>query len=136
MKIHLNHIPETGLVGTEEMNAASYGLDTDEIKVISPLKVSYRLLLEQDDLLVQLSVDCQLRLVCSRCLCSYEAPFEKEVKWRVPVGRDKVVDVSDDIRQEILLEYPMKPLCCEGCKGICVICGQNLNEAGCAHSNH
>ena len=135
MKIYLHRIPETGLSATEKVSASAYALDTEEVSVVSPVELSYHFVREGENLTLHFAIRCMTRLVCGRCLGAYEVPFYKEVDWIQPVGKATVVDVTDDLRQEILVEYPMKPLCQEECKGMCAVCGQNLNEAICHHSN-
>jgi len=44
----------------------------------------------------------------------------------------EILDVSEDIRAEILLEFPMNLLCSDECRGLCPECGQNLNEKSCS----
>lgn len=46
-----------------------------------------------------------------------------------------VVDITEDVRQTILLSVPLKILCREDCKGLCPICGRNLNEGRCGCTN-
>lgn len=41
------------------------------------------------------------------------------------------LDVNRLIYEEILLGFPMKVLCQEDCKGICKVCGANLNQGEC-----
>ena len=41
------------------------------------------------------------------------------------------LDVEQLLYNEILVGWPMKVLCSEDCKGICSVCGQNLNEGSC-----
>ena len=43
------------------------------------------------------------------------------------------LDVDALIADEIVLQWPMKVLCKEDCKGLCTVCGKNLNtgECGC-----
>ncbi len=41
-------------------------------------------------------------------------------------------NVSDLIREVLALAEPTQPVCREGCKGLCLNCGQDLNEASCA----
>ena len=41
------------------------------------------------------------------------------------------LDIDGLINNEILLNWPMKVLCNESCKGICKVCGKNLNEGDC-----
>ncbi|MFH1858186.1 MAG: DUF177 domain-containing protein [Candidatus Omnitrophota bacterium] len=134
MRIHLNQIPDAGLTGTDRLNAASYPLKTEELEVVSPLDVSYRLKLEGGNLLANFAIRCRMRFVCSRCLTPYETPFSVAMDLTLPVDKEKVIDVTEDIRQEMLLEVPMKPLCQESCKGVCLRCGQNLNQETCVHA--
>lgn len=83
---------------------------------------------------------------CDRCL--------KPVKMEVSICIDKDIklnEISEDLHMieeknyidgynldvdkvllcEILIGWPMKILCCEDCKGVCNVCGQNLNEGTC-----
>jgi uncharacterized protein len=42
-----------------------------------------------------------------------------------------MLDLSDVIRQYLLTDQPIKPLCEDGCLGLCPECGVNLNEEEC-----
>ena len=44
-------------------------------------------------------------------------------------GRE--LDLGPIVREQILLALPMHVLCKEDCKGLCQVCGQNLNEKEC-----
>ncbi len=41
------------------------------------------------------------------------------------------LDVDKLLYYEILIGWPTKTLCREDCKGLCSVCGQNLNEGTC-----
>lgn len=89
--------------------------------------------------------------VCSRCLESYEATVDAAVDTRLvpaPVARgeerelgtdDLETDVYDHdqidlnalLETETTLGLPMKPLCREGCRGLCPTCGASRNAAPC-----
>lgn len=65
------------------------------------------------------------------------APREEDTR----LGRDELdviffetptVDLGALAGEQVQLAVPMKPLCSEGCKGICSRCGMNLNEGACA----
>jgi uncharacterized protein len=43
----------------------------------------------------------------------------------------KVIDLDPIIREQLLLALPMSAVCTEDCKGLCPVCGQNLNEKPC-----
>jgi uncharacterized protein len=41
------------------------------------------------------------------------------------------IDIQALIKEQVLLSVPMKPVCSENCKGICVTCGKDLNAGLC-----
>jgi uncharacterized protein len=47
------------------------------------------------------------------------------------VYRGKVIDLDPILREQIVLAVPGYPVCKEGCKGLCTVCGANLNEREC-----
>lgn len=50
--------------------------------------------------------------------------------------QDYKLDLDELIRADILLELPSKYLCSEDCKGLCPVCGKNLNEGPCGCDLH
>lgn len=43
----------------------------------------------------------------------------------------EVIDLREMIKDQVLLELPLAPLCRPGCKGLCPICGSDLNFVQC-----
>ncbi|MCY1079846.1 YceD family protein [Archangium lansingense] len=43
----------------------------------------------------------------------------------------KVIDLEPIVREQVLLALPMNAVCREDCSGLCMQCGQNLNEKQC-----
>jgi uncharacterized protein len=43
----------------------------------------------------------------------------------------KVIDLDPILREQVLLALPGYPVCQDGCKGLCTVCGANLNEREC-----
>jgi len=97
-------------------------------------------------------VEATLEVVCGRCLEPFALPVdatfdlrylphaentgegEREVEeddLDTAFYRDQVIDLGELMREQFLLALPMKPLCREGCKGLCPVCGTNLNDARC-----
>ena len=71
--------------------------------------------------------------LCGRCLAPVEQPIEAEaiaLFVEIPAGVE-VCDISEDIREELLLELPMNLLCDPECKGLCPKCGADLNRGDC-----
>lgn len=93
------------------------------------------------------SLNAQVNFVidtlCDRCA----APVKREMS--IPVDHILVSSLNDEdnddfwlvesmnfnvdelIREDVLLSLPAKILCREDCKGICTMCGANLNEKQC-----
>ncbi len=86
---------------------------------------------------------------CARCLEPATLPLDVPVivtyaETEAPAGKeedaededilpieDGVIDVGSEIRDELLLALPMRPLCREDCAGICPTCGVNRNLTPC-----
>ncbi len=45
--------------------------------------------------------------------------------------RGKVIDLDPLVEEQVALAVPEYPVCREGCKGLCPVCGQNQNEKEC-----
>jgi uncharacterized protein len=94
-----------------------------------------------------------LKLICCRCAESFSQSLDKSFVveyWPDPhvekegeeheltygdleIGfyRNDEIDLCGVLSEQITLEIPMKPVCREGCKGLCEICGTNLNNSSC-----
>ncbi len=120
----------------------------------SPVSVSLSAVKEMDDYRVSGRVRVQLRLCCSRCLDNFEygidsafTIFLREGSKSVQEDGDEVelaeqdlisssfsgdeIDLLPEIGEQIVLSVPIKPLCSEGCSGLCPSCGSNLNMESC-----
>jgi uncharacterized protein len=53
---------------------------------------------------------------------------DDEALW---IDQHHLLDLSEVLRQDVLLALPMHVLCREDCKGLCPTCGNNLNEGAC-----
>ena len=42
--------------------------------------------------------------------------------------REGMIDLIEMLREQFVLALPMKPLCGEDCRGLCPVCGVNLND--------
>jgi uncharacterized protein len=65
-----------------------------------------------------------VNLECSRCLRVYNHPLEIPIDTDMDII-DDYADVGEEVRQLLLLEMPMKPVCSDTCLGICKICGKH-----------
>ena len=49
------------------------------------------------------------------------------------VPEDGQIDLEPLLREYALLEFPISPVCKPDCKGLCPVCGENLNRTDCGH---
>ena len=132
MKININKIPPEGLTFEEEVAPTKLDLDTDIVKSRDPVKITARVLRITNALTADLTLNFSLYMDCSCCLNGFKAEFEKNLQLNYSVSNlEPVIDLNPDIRDEIILSYPMRPLCSIDCKGLCFHCGKNLNEGKC-----
>ncbi len=89
----------------------------------------------------------QANLVCDRCGKEFEKNLTNHFQISYLFGRDSAknddfnlkflskdqdkMNIRDDVFEYAELALPMKILCSDECKGICPICGKNLNEETC-----
>ena len=124
---------------------------TDDVAPIGPVEGELEVENIGSLMLLRGVLRARVRLTCARCLASFELPVEMEVEEEFATETtepdvstmdreepeasaisDFVLDVSELIRQQLLVNVPMAAICREGCRGICPVCGQNLNEETCA----
>ena len=144
----LNHKSETRNMSAElEMSTFSYM--GDEYEFISKQPVEIELLaVAENTVELKAKVSLSLSVPCSRCLDPVEIPFDIDVDYRYLLHEDGTAELIDDsepvgyingyeldidglVSEEIIIGFPMKVLCNEECKGICTVCGANLNRGEC-----
>jgi len=99
--------------------------------------ITYHLLAAKtgQDLLVSGTASFQLESTCSRCLkpvtLTVEAAKLCLFYENVP---EQEVDITGDLREELMLSLPDYIRCSEDCKGLCPKCGADLNDGDCGCS--
>ena len=133
MKIYADRIPEEGLELDTTYDPSALEMDRPDVHVVEPLHLHGRATREANELFVSAEVDYHLTLACARCLADIDARASKSLLLHYDTKRQQVVDITDDVRQEIMLEYPLTALCRPECRGLCATCGVNLNDGACPH---
>lgn len=124
----------------------------EDLNVVGPIDGRVRIRRTNQGLLVDGWVDLTLELPCTRCLKTFEQsmhiPFMEQFYPTVdiltgvalppseeedafPIDDHHQVDLTEAIRQQVLLALPMITLCSEDCKGLCSQCGHDLNLGPC-----
>ncbi len=93
-----------------------------------------------DDFRFEGNVSADLHLVCDSCLTEFSKTidfpvfgiFKRETDDEEDyIISDNVIDLSSMVLTELLLNFPMRNICREDCKGLCIKCGHNLNISDC-----
>jgi len=116
----------------ESIPAATWGLDSDEIHYTDAIHLVAHAKKEMRVLYTKTHVKTTTECRCSRCLVRYEQVFERDFDIKYSLDNEEQhIDLTKDIREEIILGYPLKFLCKDDCLGLCAECGKNLNEGSC-----
>ena len=134
IRIETSQIGENGYAVSGEEPGELLELADDPVaREAGPIR--YELTVERagQELIVRGQVEAPLRLRCSRCAQFFSTTarvsgFLHAYDW---AEHPDFVDVSADVREDLLLEIPGFPLCGTGCKGLCAQCGQDLNVGSC-----
>ncbi len=124
-----------------------------EITVLSALDGNVQMIRTTDGVYVTGKLRCSLELNCARCLDPFALPLtftlEEEFRptidiltgARLPITNDDesatridekhILDLSEVVRQNILLAIPPSPICRTQCAGLCPTCGKNRNDGAC-----
>jgi uncharacterized protein len=157
LTLKLDEIPEEGLDlrWDEEVSSLSAylkGLSNIDFDFETPLQSEAKIKRAGRSVLITGKVQTTLRLQCVRCLkeLSYplsttfeltlhplkEAPSEEETE----LGSEEMessffeggeIHLSEIACEQIFLEIPYQPLCQRECKGLCPVCGNDLNLSSC-----
>jgi uncharacterized protein len=131
--------------------------DPETFRVVEPVALAFDIFKDKQQFQLVGRVRTTLELPCSRCLEPFVTPVDASFDLRylpqtrntgAPGGSDDEREIEEDdlstafyaneeidlgqlMREQFLLALPMKPLCGEDCKGLCPICGTNLNRGTC-----
>ena len=131
MKINISEIPKDGLVLEQTSTGKDLDLERKDLEFNQPVKIQAIVNRQYDNVLIHLRVQAAAEFPCGRCLEKGFYKVEKEIDLIRPVSEGKVIDIDEIARDEVILDYPIKLLCMENCRGICPGCGNNLNKRQC-----
>lgn len=96
-------------------------------------------------ILVQGSFQGDAPAECVRCLTDFDQRLETKfdelyafdkrstTESGLILSEDANIDLEPLVREYLLIEMPISPLCKSDCRGLCPICGENLNESNGEH---
>lgn len=147
MRVNVSGIPEAGL--QRELKLPITVNDSERPDVAHVFIKIFRF---AKRVIIEGSVNISVSLKCSRCLNEFFYPlnavFMEEYNPAEDIGtedeqeltneeldigfyRNDEIDVSEVVKEQVLLSVPMKPLCKTECRGMCSRCGKDLNKGPC-----
>src|SRR5438094_1819409 len=124
----------------------------DAFRVAAPVSLAFDIFKDKQQFRLVGRVKTTLELPCSRCLEPYTLPVDQRFDLRYQphaqntgegereIEEDDLttafyendeIDLGQLMREQFYLALPMKPLCSDDCKGLCAMCGTNLNRETC-----
>ncbi|MDE5570017.1 MAG: DUF177 domain-containing protein [Ruminococcus sp.] len=146
MKINLKQLFSI----TGESVGIDYDIQTDELSEIkgcifdTPVSVRGRIFNKAGVVYLEFTLDFALLINCDRCLkemvrdyhfnCDHiVVPSVSGDNDEYIVADGESIELNDIAVTDLLLQLPTKNLCRDDCKGLCMVCGCDLNESACEH---
>ena len=84
-------------------------------------------------LVLRLRLEGVAQAPCDRCLRMVEFPVacQTEETLEESAAEGHFLDLTEPMAAALLAQLPMKVLCREDCKGLCPVCGKDLNTGAC-----
>lgn len=131
--IDVARLDKDGESYTGVLNDAVLEMTGDLLRPFAGIRYDLFVQLFGTELLVRGTIAQDFDAVCCRCggdfdftttVDDFTASFEVNEKT-------EFVDLTDELRQSIILALPSYPICRQDCRGVCPTCGKNLNEGPC-----
>jgi len=132
MKINVSEIPPQGLHLSEVTSSQEWDLNSQDITYTGDIKLEADVQRIGNNVNVHVKVYTERDVRCVRCLEKFHQTFSEEFNFNYLISdENQILDITERVREELILNFPLKPLCRKDCKGICPICGKNLNYESC-----
>ena len=143
-----------GTVRSDEFSESEPALQA-ELGLRGPIIGSVKLTRTSHGILADVRYRAEITQECGRCLGLAESVVENRfsqeflpttnINTGLPedtptdpdeprIGADHVLELTETVRQDIVLEQPLQPHSRPNCAGQCEVCGANLNEVSCRHA--
>jgi uncharacterized protein len=151
MRLDLRNVRGPSQAVVRAFPASAFGPE-EGATVAAPIELGLDVRKDGDRYSLRGRLATTVRRECCRCLEPFDVPtaVDIDVRYlphRVNAGegeheiseedlsiafyRDDEIDLAGLVREQLQLAAPMKPLCVDGCRGLCPACGANRNREAC-----
>jgi uncharacterized protein len=134
MIIEVSKVSPDGSRYVEDIPVEALALENErQVKVESPVHCDFFAHIASKELIVKGTFSVRMSFQCGRCAEFFSTTLEDSDFLRAYEISEGVesVDLTPDVREDILVDLPAYPLCSAGCRGLCPQCGTNLNRGTC-----
>jgi uncharacterized protein len=157
MKVRWEDIPPEGReISLDQLSPLDLAVPDGEawagLRLVSAVEGELSLKRTGNGIEVMGTIRAAVVLPCARCLKEFTLPIASEFEESflllkyAPAEEDteladddmdvsflpeEGIDLQDIVAEQIWLNIPIKPLCDEQCKGLCTVCGEELNRGDC-----
>lgn len=150
MKVNIGRIREIigGVVNFEGYEKLDLSFPEIDFNFTAPVEIKGTVTNTGGDFLVQADIFFNYSVSCGRCLENFHGKQKTELKEQFIPGffsakddsaigfTGDYIDIKDQIQEQVLLALPMNYICRPDCRGLCPVCGQNLNIKACLCQEH
>ncbi|HMO50776.1 MAG TPA: hypothetical protein PKE26_08490 [Kiritimatiellia bacterium] len=131
MIIEIPKVPPEGATYTAELPPEILELENDKFAhADGPVRCDFFIYPVSHELIVKGTVEAPVRLLCGRCGGFFSTIIQVSSFLRaypISEGMEKL-DISEDIREDVVIEIPSYPRCAWDGAGTCPFSGVNLDE--------
>lgn len=136
LKVNIRQLTDEGMDFSGKISREDLGLvisdPATEIAFDDFVDYQFHISMVSEGILVAGTVSVGVKADCGRCLGDYRflLTANDACHFYEHIKGDEL-DITDDIREDLLISLPSKYLCSDECSGLCPACGKNLNKEQC-----
>jgi uncharacterized protein len=132
MQVAIANIDNKGIELEETVDVSCWNLNSFDLQFNKDMYLRAHFIRAGSEIVVKAHTENKCLITCSRCLQEIEQDQINDFILSYDSQQiDSSLNIDADLRQELLLNFPMKLLCRTDCRGICPGCGVNLNKESC-----
>ncbi len=126
------------------LNPEELDISDSDIHILGTINAEGKISNAGNILLLEAVITAKVRHACNRCLKELVTGIKAEVTEEFYISGTEgiiekdvytcdsdILDITEPLREGLLLAEPMRTLCKEDCLGLCPICGADLNIGCC-----